>query len=75
MFLTAPPNALAIVGLCLWFVNPALLDKPVGKAVKFDPIKCDALGADADFCQMRPGLGVENVAAHAEVSRRRTHAN
>src|SRR5690242_18163545 len=38
--------------------------------VQFKAIEGDALGADGDFRELRPYLGVEPVAVHAEIERR-----
>jgi hypothetical protein len=38
--------------------------------IQFKSVESDALRADADFSQIRPHLGVETVAIHAEVARR-----
>ena len=43
--------------------------------VQFKPVEGDALFADADFDEIRPYLGIEAVAIHAEVARRIAEAN
>ena len=43
--------------------------------VEFKSIEGDTLFADADFNEIRPYLGIEAVAIHAEVARRIPKAN
>jgi hypothetical protein len=43
--------------------------------VQFKAIEGDALGADRDLRELRPHLGVEPVAVHAEIERRVTKAD
>jgi hypothetical protein len=43
--------------------------------IQFKSVEGDALLADTDFSQIRPYLGVEAVAVHAEVARRIAKAN
>ena len=48
-------------------VAPFILLDP---GVQFKAIEGDALGADRDLRELRPDLGVEPVAVHAEIERR-----
>jgi hypothetical protein len=43
--------------------------------VQFKSVESDALFADTDFDEVRPHLGVEAVAVHAEIARRIAEAN
>ncbi|HUV20256.1 MAG TPA: hypothetical protein VMZ32_00575 [Gammaproteobacteria bacterium] len=43
--------------------------------VQFKSVEGDALFADADFNEIRPYLGVEAVAVHAQVARRIAEAD
>jgi hypothetical protein len=36
--------------------------------IQFKAVECDALAADTDFAHVRPDIGVEAVAVHAEVT-------
>jgi hypothetical protein len=40
----------------------------VDPGIEFKPVEGDALGADRDFREVRPDLGVEAVAVHADVA-------
>ena len=44
----------------------------VGPFVEFKAIEADALLANGDFGQVRPNLGIEPIAIHAEVGWRIT---
>jgi hypothetical protein len=50
--------------------TPVAGDILIEPGVEFKPIEADALPADGDFGHVRPHLGIESVAVHAEVGRR-----